>query len=155
MLSHKSETYWVTSNSSNLLVVPGEGRSPEVQWAPPCICIDIETPASNEAILHKIAAFRPDTGDSITFQGKFSPAELRAKLDALAAGAEFVLGHNIKRHDIPVLTQLYPELALSHLPLVDTLNFHPSLFQRTPIIVWSRITSWSAMREITRYVMRN
>jgi ATP-dependent DNA helicase RecQ len=104
------------STSSALSAAPSAASTPAERWNLPCVCIDIETPATGEAILHKLAAFRPDTGARISFQGKFSPADVTVGLDTLAAGAELVLGHNIKRHDLPVLTQLYPGLALAKLP---------------------------------------
>jgi ATP-dependent DNA helicase RecQ len=99
---------------------------------PPCVCIDIETPATGEAVLHKLAAFRPDTGARISFQGPFSPADVRRGLDSLAAGAEFVLGHNVRRHDLSVLAQLYPDLALTRLPVIDTLELSPLAFPENP-----------------------
>src|SRR5687768_15623037 len=98
------------------------------EWKPPCVCIDIETPRTGEATLHKLAAFRPDSGQSLSLQGRFTAAEVQSGLDALAAGAEFVLGHNVRRHDLPVLQQLFPELALARLPLIDTLELSPLAF---------------------------
>ena len=105
---------------------------PPEELKPPCVCIDIETPATGEAVLHKLAAFRPDTGARVSFQGKFSPADVKAGLDALATGAEFVLGHNVRRHDLPVLAQLYPGLALAKLPVIDTLELSPLAFPENP-----------------------
>ena len=67
---------------------------------PPCLCIDIETVPSGKAVIHKLAAFRPDSGDKLVVQGA-APA-LTTELDALTEGAGFVLGHNIRRHDLPV-----------------------------------------------------
>ena len=68
---------------------------------PPCLCIDIETvPSDKKAVIHKLAAFRPDSGDKLVVQGA-APA-LTTELDALTEGAGFVLGHNIRRHDLPV-----------------------------------------------------
>lgn len=99
---------------------------------PRCVCIDIETPHTGEPIVHKLAAFRADTGAKVVFKGSFSAAELVAKLDELADGAAFVLGHNVRRHDLPVLGQLYPGLALLRLPVVDTLELSPLAFPENP-----------------------
>ena len=120
------------SKSSALSAAQSEAPAPTEQWKPPCVCVDIETPSTGEAILHKLAAFRPDTGATISFQGKFSPADVKAGLDALTTGAEFVLGHNIRRHDLQVLAQLYPGLALIDLPVIDTLELSPLAFPENP-----------------------
>ena len=87
--------------------------------------------------------------------GQFSPADVKAGLDALSTGAEFVLGHNVKRHDLPVLAQLFPGLTLSQLPVIDTLELSPLAFPEILTIGWSRTTSWSAMRETTRSGMQS
>jgi len=99
---------------------------------PRCVCIDIETPHTGEPVVHKLAAFRPDTGARVVVKGSFSAAELVGKLDELADGAAFVLGHNVRRHDLPVLGQLYPGLALLRLPVVDTLELSPLAFPENP-----------------------
>jgi ATP-dependent DNA helicase RecQ len=119
-------------STSSALSAPSAASAPAEQWNPPCVCIDIETPATGEAVLHKLAAFRPDTGARVSFQGKFSPAEVKRELDALATGAEFVLGHKVRRHDLPVLAQLYPGLALANLPVIDTLELSPLAFPENP-----------------------
>jgi ATP-dependent DNA helicase RecQ len=99
---------------------------------PRCVCIDIETPHTGEPVVHKLAAFRPDTGARVVVKGSFSAAELGGKLDELADGAAFVLGHNVRRHDLPVLAQLYPGLALHGLPVVDSLELSPLAFPENP-----------------------
>ena len=117
------------SKNRLLAAVSSESSATAEEWKPPCVCIDIETPAT---ILHKLAAFRPDTGAHISFQGKFSSAEVKRELDALAPGAEFVLGHNVRRHDLAVLAQLYPGLTLYQLPVIDTLELSPLAFPENP-----------------------
>ncbi|MBL8540920.1 MAG: RecQ family ATP-dependent DNA helicase [Betaproteobacteria bacterium] len=115
---------------SNL--APAAVLRPITKLEPRCVCIDIETPHTGEAVLHKLAAFRSDTGRRITFEGRFSGAHVRMALDDLANGAEFILGHNIRRHDIPVLAQLFPRLKLLELPVVDTLELSPLAFPENP-----------------------
>jgi len=99
---------------------------------PRCVCIDIETPHTGEPVVHKLAAFRADTGARVVVKGSFSAAELVSKLDDLADGAAFVLGHNVRRHDLAVLGQLYPGLSLLRLPVVDTLELSPLAFPENP-----------------------
>ncbi|MDR2364512.1 MAG: RecQ family ATP-dependent DNA helicase [Zoogloeaceae bacterium] len=55
-----------------------------------------------------------------------------AQLDALTDGAAFMLGHNIAAFDQPVLKTLFPDLALHHLPLIDTLELSPIAFPQNP-----------------------
>jgi hypothetical protein len=52
------------------------------------------------------AAWRPDSGRQVLFKGAIDPARLVAGLDALTERAAFVVGHNIRRHDPPVLERL-------------------------------------------------
>lgn len=105
---------------------------PVANLEPRCVCIDIETPHTGEAVLHKLAAFRSDTGQRITFEGRFSAAQVRIALDNLSKGAEFVLGHNVRRHDVAVLKQLFPGLQILQLPVVDTLELSPLAFPENP-----------------------
>ena len=43
-----------------------------------------------------------------------------------------MLGHNVRRHDLPVLAQLFPGLKLAQLPVVDTLELSPLAFPENP-----------------------
>jgi len=111
---------------------PQSREQPATQRGARCVCVDIETPNTGEAVLHKLAAFRADTGKKVVFTGSFSAVDVRTALEALADGAEFVLGHNIRRHDLPILAQLFPGLSLSQLPVVDTLELSPLAFPENP-----------------------
>lgn len=102
------------------------------EFKPKCVCLDIETSASDAFTLHKIAAFRPDSGQQLSLKGAFPARNLVQELDSLSAGAAFSLGHNIVRHDLPVLRQLYPQLRLHALPVVDTLELSPLAFPENP-----------------------
>jgi len=94
--------------------------------------LDIETPSTGAAVLYKLAAFRPDTEASLTIQRPFSALHVKAELDRLAEGAAFVLGHNVRRHDVPMLDKIIPGLALTQLPIVDTLELSPLAFPQNP-----------------------
>ncbi|MBN8734133.1 MAG: RecQ family ATP-dependent DNA helicase [Acidobacteria bacterium] len=100
-------------------------------FAPRCICIDIETAADNALEVHKFAVWRPDTLGSIVLSGAQIGASVD-RIDALSEGAAFVLGHNVVRHDLPVLAKLFPSLKLTRLDAVDTLELSPIAFPANP-----------------------
>ncbi len=58
--------------------------------------------------------------------------DLVERLDRVAEGAAFVLGHNVIAFDRPALQALYPMLALHALPLIDTLELSPVAFPQNP-----------------------
>ena len=55
-----------------------------------------------------------------------------AKLDELAEGAEFILGHNVIDFDLRHLKAFSPNLRLLRMPAVDTLRLNPLAFPRNP-----------------------
>ncbi|HOX57108.1 MAG TPA: RecQ family ATP-dependent DNA helicase [Candidatus Paceibacterota bacterium] len=62
-----------------------------------------------------------------------SPLEtVCGELNRLSAGAKCVLGHNLLRHDLPVLRERAPELPLLRLPVIDTLVLSPICFPENP-----------------------
>ena len=99
---------------------------------PKCLCIDLETSLDASPAIHKLAAWRPDTGDTAVFSGRFSAPELRSALERLAAGASFVLGHNIVVHDLPILYRHFGDAVLMRLPALDTLELSPLAFPQNP-----------------------
>ena len=107
----------------------GESAAPE-NFKPRCLCIDLEVGIKDRRI-HEFAAIRGDTGASLRYHGGDLGAAL-AKLDALAEGAAFVLGHNLIAHDLPHLAAAKPDLGLLNLPAVDTLRLNPLAFPRNP-----------------------
>lgn len=100
-------------------------------FAPKCLCLDIETAASDALMLHKFGAWRPDTQQGVCVTGQQMAGAL-GKIDALTEGASFVVGHNLIRHDLPALAALYPGLRLNKLPAVDTLELSPLAFPENP-----------------------
>lgn len=103
-----------------------------MEFAPRCLCLDIETAADDVLDLRKLAAWRPDTGKQISIGNVGKAAHLAEELDALTEGAAFVLGHNLVRHDLPVLQSRLPALRLHSLPVVDTLELSPIAFPQNP-----------------------
>ena len=55
-----------------------------------------------------------------------------AKLDDLADGADFLVGHNLIDFDLPHLPAVNPRLRLLRRPAVDTLRLNPLAFPRNP-----------------------
>ena len=92
--------------------------------------IDLEVARKNGRI-HAFGAVRADTGDFLTHSGGDLTAALE-KLDDLAEGASFALGHNLIAFDLPHLTAAKPDLRLLKLPVVDTLRLSPLAFPRNP-----------------------
>ncbi len=97
---------------------------------PRCLSLDLEVGIEDHHI-HAFAAIRPDTGENLKHHGR-GLTEALTKLDALADGAAFLLGHNLIAFDLPHLTAAKPDLRLLKLPVVDTLRLSPLAFPRNP-----------------------
>ena len=97
-------------------------------FRPRCLSLDLEINRKNGRI-RAFGAVRADTGEG--FAGGGSASEL-ARLDDLAEGASFLLGHNLIDFDLPHLAAARPGLRLLELPAVDTLRLSPLAFPRHP-----------------------
>ena len=97
-----------------------------------CLSVDLEVVKATGRI-HALAAVRPDNGKLhvCSDTGARLAVEL-AKLDRLASGADFVLGHNLINFDLEHLRAADPRLVLLKLPAVDTLWLNPLAFPRRP-----------------------
>ena len=121
-----------------------------------CLALDLEVSPQDRRIL-ALAGVRADTGRSVVWSKRSTSAGAGganlfaktgesivssqqvgsavvalAELDALAEGAEFVLGHNLIEFDLPILQAAAPGLKLLQLPAVDTLWLNPLAFPRHP-----------------------
>ena len=118
-----------------------------------CLSIDLEV-GKDDGRIHKFAGVRPDTGQPFAFpQGRGDLALALARLDQLAEGAGFLLGHNLIAFDLPYLQAANPGLNLLQLPSVDTLMLNPLAFPATLTTIWSstiRTASLSAGESTTR-----
>ena len=67
-----------------------------------CLSIDLEVDVKT-AHINALTAWRPDTGEQLNIRN--GPPDTReiSKLDRMAQGARFVLGHNLITSDIPHL----------------------------------------------------
>ena len=100
----------------------------EPPFRPRCLSLDLEISKKNGRI-RAFGAVRADTGQG--YSGGGSASEL-AKLDDLAEGVSFLLGHNLIAFDLPHLAAATPGLRLLKLPAVDTLRLSPLAFPRNP-----------------------
>lgn len=95
-----------------------------------CLSIDLELSTKDNHLL-AIAAYRPDTQDSLHFKGTPTPQQWQ-RLEALADTAEFLVGHNLIAFDAPHLQALNPGFTALLLPQVDTLMLNPLAYPRNP-----------------------
>jgi len=95
-----------------------------------CISIDLEV-NEKKSLIGAVGAFRPDNSKSLNLRIESLPDAL-SKLDRMADGCDFVLGHNIKNFDLKHLESAKPDLRLLKLPVVDTLYLSPLAFPRNP-----------------------
>ena len=97
-----------------------------------CLSVDLEVGKDGHRI-HAFAGVRPDTGQSFVFPAaRAGLVQALAHLDDLAAGAGFILGHNLINFDLHHLQAANPGLNLLQLPAVDTLMLNPLAFPRNP-----------------------
>ena len=75
-----------------------------------------------------VGALRPDTGTELERKVDRDLPDVLDALDSLGQGANFVLGHNVIDHDLPILKQQAPDLALHGL----TLRLSPLAFPQNP-----------------------
>ena len=92
-----------------------------------CLLLDLET--SGERIL-KIGALW--NGRVFERRGRFAAGQALRELQAFAAEARYLLGHNLLGHDLPIIRGLAPELAILRKPVVDTLFLSPLSFPEYP-----------------------
>ena len=97
-----------------------------------CLSLDLEVGVRDHRI-RALAAVRGDTDQSLMFTAsRGSLTSALARLDGLAEGADFLLGHNLIAFDLPHLQAANPGLKLLRLPVVDTLRLNPLAFPRNP-----------------------
>ena len=121
-----------------------------------CLSIDLEV-SPLDGHIHGLAGVRADSGRSVTWTLKArgvdqaggrvtcldgddvtstkdgcSVGEALVVLDGLAGGADFVVGHNILRFDLPHLHAAAPGLGVLGMPVVDTLWLNPLAFPANP-----------------------
>ena len=96
------------------------------------LSLDLEI-GKRDARIHALAAVRADTDERLVFpSGSLTLTAALTRLDRLADGADFLLGHNLIAFDLAHLRAAKPDLRLLKLPAVDTLQLSPLAFPRNP-----------------------
>ena len=96
------------------------------------LSVDLEVSASNN-LIQSFAAVRWDTGARILHASTDGGlADALGRMDRLSERAEYLVGHNLFRHDLPHLRTVKPDLGLLSLPAVDTLWLNPLAFPKNP-----------------------
>ncbi len=98
------------------------------------VSIDVESVPGGDGRIFRIGAVRSDRDATLDLpvSATASREALARRLNAFAAGAGFLVGHNLRRHDLPALAAQFPSLEWRDLPLVDTLELSPIAFPRNP-----------------------
>ena len=97
-----------------------------------CLSVDLEV-GRRDGRIRAFAGVRADLGESFCFpMGGISLGGALARLEGLADGADFLLGHNLIGFDLPHLKAANSGLRLLRLPAVDTLMLNPLAFPRNP-----------------------
>ncbi len=95
-----------------------------------CLSIDLEVDPGRAKIF-AFAAVRRRDENKVVFRNGNQEAALD-QLEDLASEADFLLGHNIIRFDLPHLAAVRPHLAVLARKAIDTLWLNPLAFPRNP-----------------------
>jgi ATP-dependent DNA helicase RecQ len=103
-------------------------ENPAAAFVDRCAALDLETLTDGKII--KIGAlFR---GNTFARQGHFSLDQALPELAAFCREADFLLGHNILGHDLPILRDRCPQPGVPDRPVIDTLYLSPLAFPENP-----------------------
>ncbi len=95
--------------------------------------IDIETNPADGDRIFKIGAVRSDSDAVVSLStGRVAVDDVVRRVDAVAAGARLLVGHNLRRHDLVQLRRQYPGLGFLDLPVLDTLEVSVLAFPSNP-----------------------
>ena len=119
-----------SNNVRNNTVPASPASRGDEPFRPRCVSLDLEV-GRRDGRIHAFGAVRADTGGRLVHSGG-GLADALPRLDELADGASFVLGHNLIAFDLLHLEAAKPDLRLLTLPAVDTLRLSPLAFPRHP-----------------------
>lgn len=100
-------------------------------WA--ILSVDIETNPADSDRIFKLGVARSDTNAVVSLSTRGMTAEeVAGRVNAVSQGAQFLLGHNLRRHDLPELRRQHPGLGLHDLWPIDTLELSAIAFPTNP-----------------------
>ncbi|MCC7375577.1 MAG: RecQ family ATP-dependent DNA helicase [Verrucomicrobiales bacterium] len=103
-------------------------NDPTEEFLRRALIVDLEVSRSG-----RIAEIGAVLGDeTLTGRGDGATAGWLAQLGRMTARASVVVGHNIRRHDLPLLRASVPDHPILALPVVDTLELSPLAFPKNP-----------------------
>ncbi|WP_298826364.1 RecQ family ATP-dependent DNA helicase [uncultured Piscinibacter sp.] len=101
------------------------------EWA--ALSVDIESNPSDADRIFKVGAVRSDNDTFLGLStGRLGTEEVVHRVNAVAKGARVLVGHNLRRHDLPQLRRQYPGLSFLDLPIIDTLELSAIAFPTNP-----------------------
>ena len=107
----------------------GVGKRLAAHGLPGLLSIDVE----GKENIGAVGAIRTDRSTVFTWRGRNGGLRtVLAALDEFAAGASYLVGHNIIEHDLELLARHAPNLKLLELPAIDTLYLSPLAFPENP-----------------------
>lgn len=99
------------------------------------VIFDLEVVPSDKgrpAKITMVGALRPGSDDALELRVSSNPLPALQSLDELSVNAEYLIGHNIIEHDLPIIQALAPQLSLHERPVIDTLRLSPLAFPQNP-----------------------
>lgn len=97
------------------------------------VSVDVEAHPEKGERIFAVGAVRSDSADA--FNSACSPAKapsVAASLNNFAREGRVLLGHNLRRHDIPLLRDQLPQLECLSWPVLDTLELSALAFPSNP-----------------------
>lgn len=97
------------------------------------VSIDVEAHPDKGNQIFAVGAVRSDSADA--FNSACSPgtsSSVAAALNSFAREGRVLLGHNVRRHDVPLLRAQLPRLECLNWPVVDTLELSALAFPSNP-----------------------
>lgn len=94
-----------------------------------CLLFDIEVNEKGE--VYSLGASL-DNKEFLSSSGKQLTQKTLEEFNQFGAPAEYILGHNILNHDLPILLNLHPDLPVFQKKAIDTLYLSPLAYPANP-----------------------
>lgn len=97
------------------------------------VSVDVEAHPEKDDQIFAVGAVRSDGPETFRSASSGSKAAaVAAALNGFAHGGQVLLGHNLKRHDLPLMQAQLPHLDCLRWPVVDTLELSALAFPSNP-----------------------